>query len=273
VQIDLAVNPFDAEVPDMIRLAQAAAQRGASAVWVADHFSGAIVGRRWSRDPFVCLGAIAAATDGVDVGLLVANMMNRHPVQLAAAINTLQSVAPGRVRLGVGSGAAPGSRFASEHRAIGTRFGDAAERRAALIDTIVALRKIWVAEPEHIGHATTLDTSFRDLEGIVDGAAAPSIIVGASGWPTIALAVEHADGVNIRRTSELPALLSRLNEIRPEGFEVSVLDGFDDVVRAPERVVELATAGVDRLVIGVSPPHDPARLDLIDFSTCDVRTS
>lgn len=271
MRFDLAINPFDAEVPEMIRLARAAAERGVSAVWVADHFSGAIVGRRWSRDPFVCLGAIAATTANIDVGLLVANMMNRHPAQLAAAINTLQSLAPGRVRLGVGSGAAPGSRFASEHVAIGTQLGNAAERRTALIDTIAALRKIWAAEPNHDGRV--LGTSFRGLAGIVDGSARPSVIVGASAWSTIALAVEHADGVNIRRTKELPALLARLAEIRPDGFEVSVLDAFDDVVNAPERVGELAAAGVDRLVVGISPPHDPERLDVIDFSSCDVRTS
>jgi alkanesulfonate monooxygenase SsuD/methylene tetrahydromethanopterin reductase-like flavin-dependent oxidoreductase (luciferase family) len=265
VQLDLAINPFDADVPDMIRLAQAADERGVSAVWVADHFSGAIVGRRWSRDPFVCLGAIAATTTSIDVGLLVANMMNRHPVQLAAAVNTLQSVAPGRVRLGVGSGAAPGSRFAGEHVAIGTQLGDAAERREALIDTIAALRKIWAAEPDHVGQAEALGASFKALVGIVDGSAQPSIIVGASAWPTIALAIEHADGVNIRRTKELPALLKRLDVVRPVGFDVGVLDAFDDVMRAPEGVAELAAAGVDRLVIGMSPPHDPKRLEHIDF--------
>jgi alkanesulfonate monooxygenase SsuD/methylene tetrahydromethanopterin reductase-like flavin-dependent oxidoreductase (luciferase family) len=269
VKLDLAINPFDAELPDMIRLAQAAGEHGASAVWVADHFSGAIVGKRWSRDPFVCLGAIAATTTGIDIGLLVANMMNRHPAQLAAAVNTLQSVASGRVRLGVGSGAAPGSRFASEHDAIGTQLGAAGERRATLIDTIAALRKIWAADPDHAGHA---NTSFHGLTGIVDSSPQPSIIVGASAWPTIAVAIEHADGVNIRRTKDLPALLKRVEDVRPERFEVSVLVGFDDVVGAPEDVMAFAAAGVDRLVIGMSPPHDPKRLGRIDFSSCDVRT-
>ena len=64
--------------------------------------------------------------------LLVANITNRHPAQLASGINSIQSLAPGRVRFGVGSGAAPGSRFAVEHDMIGKQLGDLDGRRSHL---------------------------------------------------------------------------------------------------------------------------------------------
>ena len=91
VLVDLAIYSFDAHVPDMVDVACAAEDLGYSAVWVTDHFSGTVVGAGHTRDPFVSLGAIAASTHDIDLGLLVANVVNRHPAQLASAVNSLQS--------------------------------------------------------------------------------------------------------------------------------------------------------------------------------------
>lgn len=266
VLIDVAINPFDASVPDMVEFARAAELRGAGSVWVADHFSGAVVGRSWSRDPFVCLGAIAAATERIDVGVLVANVVNRHPVQLASAVNSLQSIAPARVRLGVGSGAAPGSRFAVEHEAIGTSLSAVDVRRRRLVATIGALRAIWSGAEDFIDEAGIGEIGFSGLSSVVDPSPCPPLIVGASSWPTVAVALELADGVNLRRSSRVFELLDRIEQQCSERFEVSVLDALDDVADHPERIDEYAGAGVDRLVLGVSPPHHPDRLDRLDLS-------
>ena len=266
VLIDLAINPFDASVPHMVALARAAEARGVGCVWVADHFSGAVVGRSWSRDPFVCLGAIAATTDRVEVGVLVANVVNRHPAQLASAANSLQSMAPGRVRLGVGSGAAPGSRFAVEHEAIGTSLSELDVRRRRLAASIEALRAIWSGDEDVVAEEVVEEVGFSGLTSVVDSSRCPPMIVGASSWPTVEVALRLADGVNLRRTDQLVELLDRIGRRRPDGFEVSVLDGFDDVAGDPGRVDEYVAAGVDRLVLGTSPPHRTDRLDRIDLT-------
>jgi hypothetical protein len=266
VLIDIAIYPFDASVPDMVSLARAAETAGAQCVWVSDHFSGAVAGRSWSRDPFVCLGAIAAVTERIGVGLLVANVANRHPAQLAAAVNSLQSIAPGRVRLGIGSGAAPGSRFAVEHDAIGASLGDVDVRRGRLVDSITSLRAIWSGRKEFDAAGPASGVGFSGLSAVVDASPCPPLIVGASSWSTVEVALELADGVNLRRTAALPELLERIEAQRPDGFEVSVLDWFDDVADSPERVDELERSGVDRLVLGISPPHESPRLDRFNFS-------
>jgi len=269
VLIDLAINPFEADVASMVAMAVAAQDAAYDGVWVADHFSGSVVGRRWSRDPFVCLGAIAAATDGLGVGVLVANMHNRHPAQLASAINSLQSLAPGRVTLGIGSGAAEGSGFAVEHRAIGTDLGDATGRRAMLADSIVALREIWARR-------TTFESDngvgFEGLDGVVDDSPCPPIIVGASAWPTIELGLQHADGVNVRASTRSRDLVERIVEARRPGFEVSLLDAFDEVSRDLTRIDAAIEQGVDRLVLGISAPHDPARLRSFDIRSAKHRS-
>ena len=136
---DLVINPFGAHLADMLAVAKAADGADVGAVWVTDHFSGNVVDAPWSRDPFVCLGAIAAMTEHVDLGVLVANVTNRHAVQLASGINSLQSLAPGRVRLGVGSGAAPDSRFSVEHDMVDKDLGDLATRQAMLRNTTALL--------------------------------------------------------------------------------------------------------------------------------------
>ena len=239
---DLVINPFGAHLADMLAVAKAADASDVGAVWVTDHFSGNVVDAPWSRDPFVCLGAIAAMTEHVDLGVLVANVTNRHAVQLASGINSLQSLAPGRVRLGVGSGAAPDSRFSVEHDMVGKRLGDLAARQAMLNDTIGQLRRIWNAD---------------GFEAVTDGVPMPPIIVGASSWVTIEIAIELADGVNVRRTGRLPEQLERLAAADlPDGFEVSVLDFFapgDDLGAAPADLIE---AGVDRHIVTMWPGRD-----------------
>ena len=247
--IDLAINAFGADVPDMLEAASLAEETGYACLWVTDHFSGAVVGRDWTRDPFVCLGAMAAVTERIELGVLVANVVNRHPAQLASAVNSLQSFAPGRIRLGVGSGAAPGSRFAVEHEAIGRSLGTAGERRRVLIDSIGALRAIWRGDEAF----DAPEVGFDGLRGVVDGARRPPIVVGASAWETVEVALAHADGVNLRVTGSLDGHLTRLRAERPAGFEVSVLDGM--VAPRADRSA-LSTGGCDRLILGISTPFD-----------------
>jgi alkanesulfonate monooxygenase SsuD/methylene tetrahydromethanopterin reductase-like flavin-dependent oxidoreductase (luciferase family) len=100
MRIALVLSPFDASSGEMLSAARIADQHGVGGVWTFDHFSGIVAGANWSRDPFVTLGAIAATTKRVRVGVLVANIANRPPAQLASALNTLQSMAPGRVVAG-----------------------------------------------------------------------------------------------------------------------------------------------------------------------------
>ncbi len=252
---DVVLNPFGADVAELVDGAVVAEEAGISAVWVTDHFSGAVVGAPWSRDPFVCLGAIAQATERIGLGLLVANMVNRHPAQLASAVASLQSLAPQRVMLGVGSGAAPGSRFAAEHDAIGRALDDAETRQRRLVDYVGALRAIWAGEASFPADAI----GFDGLSAVTDGVPAPPIIVGGSAWTTIELATRIADGVNIRRTHALAEQLELLAGIDlPSGFEISVLDDRTDPLD-PGRLRE---AGVGRRIVTVSVPFGPDSIGL-----------
>ena len=209
--------------PALLGFARAIDSTDIGALWVTDHFSGAVADKPFSRDPFVALGALAAVTERVDLGLLVANINNRHPVQLASAINSLQSLAPGRIRLGMGSGAV--SRFSIRGRTRRDRNRPDGHRSAPPAP----------ARPDSCGPGdlagrrrfSSPTLSFAGLTAVVDGHPAPRIVVGASAWATIEVAVEEADGVNIRFNRDIDEQVARIRRTRddvgPGGFEISVL--------------------------------------------------
>lgn len=241
---DLVLSPFGADPGDMVAAAAAADAGGFAGVYTYDHFSGVVAGAGWSRDPFAVLGAIAVSTGRARLGVLVANMINRHAAQLASAVDTLQALAPSRVMCGIGAGAAPGTSFAAEHEAIGTCLEDAATRRDTLVTTIVQLRATWAGS---------------GVPAVVDGPDVPPIIVGASSTATALLAARHADGVNLRRPADDDVLAAQIGRVRAatvgRPFEVSVFDTLDPAHELGGDPAPLVAAGVDRRTLAVSAPY------------------
>lgn len=83
-------------VPEMVELAQRAEERGFDSIWVAE--------TRMTRDGFVPLAAIAAATKRARVGTGIVNVYTRNSVVLAISFAALEELAPGRVQMGLGAG-------------------------------------------------------------------------------------------------------------------------------------------------------------------------
>jgi alkanesulfonate monooxygenase SsuD/methylene tetrahydromethanopterin reductase-like flavin-dependent oxidoreductase (luciferase family) len=250
VKTDLVLDPRGADVGEMVAAARAADTGSWDTVWTYDHFSGLISAAPWSRDPFVVLGAIASATDQVHLGVLVANVVNRHPAQLACAVNSLQSLAPGRVRCGVGAGSARGGKFASEHHAIRRPLAPPAVRRAVLAESIAALRALWRGD-EFDGEHVHVDASMA----VVDGAPIPQVIVGGSGIATIEVACAHADGVNLLPCDDLAGRVVMARTSRPDGFDIGVFDRLDTSHPLGGDPEPLAELGVDRRTLWVTAPY------------------
>ncbi|HYY88387.1 MAG TPA: LLM class flavin-dependent oxidoreductase [Chloroflexota bacterium] len=105
-----------------VETARLAEELGFDVFWVADSH---II---W-RELYALLGAIAVSTSRIEIGPGVTHPFVRHPSVTASAIATLQELAPGRVRLGLGVGdsgpANLGLRKASlkelEHTVLGVR--------------------------------------------------------------------------------------------------------------------------------------------------------
>lgn len=83
-------------VPEIVELARRCEARGFDSVWMAE--------TRMTRDSFVPMAAIAAATDRIRVGSGIVNVYTRGAVVLAISFIGLEELAPGRILMGLGTG-------------------------------------------------------------------------------------------------------------------------------------------------------------------------
>lgn len=149
--------------------AAAAEAAGFEAAWLPD--SQLLWGDVWST-----LALAATATQRIALGPGVTNLQTRHPSVTAAAAATLDRLAPGRVRLGVGSG----------DSALKT-VGLSPSRLARMREQSALLRKLLAAEP------ATIES--REVRVRAATGAAVPLYLAATGPKALELAGEIADGV------------------------------------------------------------------------------
>jgi probable F420-dependent oxidoreductase len=89
-------------------------------------------------DPFVALGAAAAATSELILGTAVCVVTHREPLALAKAVATLDLISGGRFLFGVGTSSVP-----AENRTYGVTR---AQRATLLRERIEALKVLWSGE-------------------------------------------------------------------------------------------------------------------------------
>jgi len=110
----------------------------------------------WLADGFTTLGAIAAVTNRIELGTLVASGTMHSPVSLARRAGTVQDVPGGRMVLG--------------------------------------LDQVWTGATEWTGPARSF-SGLQTLP-LPDGAEPPFLLLAAHGPRAIALAARHGDGWN-----------------------------------------------------------------------------
>jgi alkanesulfonate monooxygenase SsuD/methylene tetrahydromethanopterin reductase-like flavin-dependent oxidoreductase (luciferase family) len=83
--------------PSVIEAARLAEQLGYDVFWITDSHMAV-------REAMSILGALAASTSRISLGPGVSHLAGRHPTVIASAMATLDELAPGRIRLGIGVG-------------------------------------------------------------------------------------------------------------------------------------------------------------------------
>ena len=103
VIFDLHVNQSLVPYEQLYALAEAIDKGPFQTLWVLDHFAALQENVTHPMlDPFVVLGALAAKTQSLQLGILVANVVNRRPAVLAQASTSLQFMSNSRFTLGHG---------------------------------------------------------------------------------------------------------------------------------------------------------------------------
>jgi alkanesulfonate monooxygenase SsuD/methylene tetrahydromethanopterin reductase-like flavin-dependent oxidoreductase (luciferase family) len=145
VIFDLHVNQSLVSYEELYALAEAIDNGPFQTLWVLDHFAALQENVAHPMlDPFVLLGSLAAKTKSLQLGILVANVVNRQPAVLAQASTSLQFMSNSRFTLGLGAGASPTSRFAEEHHSLGIELQrKMSDRHAYLVHSVQTIRSIW----------------------------------------------------------------------------------------------------------------------------------
>jgi 5,10-methylenetetrahydromethanopterin reductase len=166
-------------IRDGMRYSQLAEQGGFEAVWQAES--------RLVREATVPMAAYAAVTDRIGIGSGVVNTWTRNVGLLAATFSTLDDLAPGRVKLGVGAWWDPLAAKVGIHRH---------HMLTCMRETVEAVRRLLAMERVTFhGEFVHLD----DVEiDIVHGDRSPKnvpIYIGATAMKMMELSAEIGDGV------------------------------------------------------------------------------
>ncbi|MDQ1465721.1 MAG: hypothetical protein QOH10_136 [Actinomycetota bacterium] len=135
-KIGITLPSFRDSPEPAIALARAAEAAGLDGVFAFDHlFRAGPDGWRPAIEAFTLLGAVAAETERVALGPLVARATLRPPATLAHLFDTLQRVSRGRLIAGIGAG---DHESRTENETFGLEFGTMADRVGALSDALDA---------------------------------------------------------------------------------------------------------------------------------------
>ncbi|WP_445168895.1 LLM class F420-dependent oxidoreductase [Mycolicibacterium sp. Dal123E01] len=263
--------------PTVIAQAQEAEAAGFDSVFVMDHFY-QLPGLGAPEEPmleaYTALGALATATERVQLGTLVTGNSYRNPTLLAKAITTLDVISQGRAILGIGTGW-----FEFEHDSLGYEFGTFTDRFKKLDEALEIILPMLKGERVSVDgkyyktQEAFANPRFRDH--------IPLMIGGSGEKKTIPLAAKYFDHLNIiAGFDELPrkvqVVKERCEEIGrdPATLETSVLaialidenvtadmipDDFKQqaVFGSPEQVAEqiktkVIDAGVDGVILSAA---------------------
>jgi F420-dependent oxidoreductase-like protein len=200
--------------PSVIAQAREAEAAGYDSLFIMDHFYQLpALGSpdQPMLEAYTALGALATATERLQLGTLVTGNTYRNPTLLAKIITTLDVVSAGRAILGIGAGW-----FELEHRQLGFEFGTFTDRFNRLEEALQILQQMIRGErPTFSGKWYTTESAManpRYRDNI------PIMIGGGGEKKTFAIAARCADHLNIiAGLDELPgkvdALAARCDEV------------------------------------------------------------
>jgi F420-dependent oxidoreductase-like protein len=200
--------------PTVIAQAREAESAGFDSVFVMDHFYQLpMLGSpdEPMLEAYTALGALATATERVQLGTLVTGNTYRNPTLLAKVITTLDVVSAGRAILGIGTGW-----FELEHDELGFEFGTFTDRFNRLYEALEIIL------PMIKGERATFDGKWYRAENALANPRyrdhIPLMIGGSGEKKTIPLAARHFDHLNV--IASFDQLAGKLDVVRQRCEEI-----------------------------------------------------
>lgn len=199
--------------PTVIAQAREAESAGFDTAFVMDHFY-QLPGLGAPEEPmleaYTALGALATATEKIQLSALVTGNTYRNPPMLAKTVSTLDVASGGRAILGIGAGW-----YELEHQQFGYEFGTFTDRFERLEEALQ------IIAPMLHGERPTFDGKWYHVENAINEPRIrddlPIMLGGGGEKKTFALAARFADHLNIicnssELTRKLDALDARCSE-------------------------------------------------------------
>jgi probable F420-dependent oxidoreductase len=260
--------------PELRAMARAAEESGFDSIWLGDHllYRGDGLPERGPWDVWTTLSALAASTERVRLGPLVACTAFHPPGMIARMAATIDEVSDRRFVLGIGAG---------WNRTEFDAFGIAYDQRAARFEEAFEIVRRLLD-----GERVTFGGRFHRTEDAVllpEPSHRPALMVGSTGERVLRATLPHVDAWNTwydaygNRPKDFEELNARITDLareagrRPEEVERSactfvvldhpgerpVPDGITPLEGSKERIAqglrELADAGADEAILVLSP--------------------
>lgn len=232
VRWGVQVQPQETTWPEYLAAVRGIEELQFDTVWCWDHLL-PVYGPDESPcfETLTTLGAMAAATTRVRVGVLVNGVLYRDPVTLAKAAATVDQISGGRLEFSLG-----GAWARREFKAYGLPFRPLQERYDRLDEALQIIKALW-SEPR-----TTFEGRYYRVE---DAPCAPKpwqqphppIMVGGIGPGCLRIAAKYADSSNAHgspeQTAERAALLQTFCKEVGRDFDEIELSLHCDLALAP----------------------------------------
>lgn len=187
VGIQLPEVEWEVPFPELIRMAQAAEQVGFDSLWLGDHLLYDLpAGPRGPWEVWTSLAAIAASTERIALGPLVASTSFHAPQMLAKQAATVDAISGGRLILGLGAGWNE-----REYRA----FGFAYDNRVSRFEEAFTIIRTLLHDGEIDFHGTYYDAERCVLHPRLDRQL--PLMVGSNSPRMLSITLPHVQSWNI----------------------------------------------------------------------------
>lgn len=205
--------------PDYLDLARRAESAGFDSVWVGDHLVYDLPdgSTRGPYEAWTTLAAVAAATERVEIGPLVASTSFHAPAMLAKQAATVDAISQGRLILGLGAG---------WNRREFDAFGFLYDRRVSRFEEALAIIAPLLREGRTTFHGQfyELDDCVLDPRPVRDGG--PPIMLGSNSARMLRIGLPVVDSWNIwwsiydNSVETFAELKAGVDAVMPEGRSV-----------------------------------------------------
>ena len=197
--------------PELIAMARTAEEVGFDSIWLGDHLLYDLPDGtpRGPWEVWTSLAALAAATERIVLGPLVASLGFHDPAMLAKMAATVDAISDGRLVVGVGAGWNE-----REYRAFGLPFGHRVDR---FEEAFGIVRRLLAGETiDHSGRFHSYERLVIDPPAVRPGG--PPLMVGSIGPRMLSITLPYVQMWNVwfsqyRNTPEgLAAVVAQVHE-------------------------------------------------------------